>query len=132
MSVLTDVINAVAALVNKTTPFAPVTIGTEKPLQGISLIPRGGVTDTTFLEKSSTNELFLMLNGKHDDQETLMSTLDRIHRALVQAKDYPSGEGWQITNIQTENHPFPEGYDESMQLWEYSSDLLVKFFYMKG
>lgn len=130
MAVLSDIIEAVRSMAEDAAGGA-IQIGSLLPGESIALILRGGNPEATFLSKGSVNELRLMLDGKSADQKALIDTLDSIHRALTQRTSYPETETYQITNIITVNHPFPDGYDESRQLWEISSDLAVSFYYKK-
>ena len=130
MAVLSDIIEAVRSMAEEAVGGA-IQIGSLLPGESVALILRGGNPETTFLSKGSANELRLMLDGKAADQKALLDALDSIHQALTQRTSYPETETYQITNI-TVNHPFPDGYDESRQLWEISSDLAVSFYYKKG
>jgi hypothetical protein len=82
------------------------------------------------MNRGSRQSFFVALNGKHSNQQTVVTALSAIHKALTQLKNYPAGVGWEILSIETSATPnFIE--QESSGQWLYGSILQVSF-YMKG
>lgn len=129
MSVYSDVIEAVATLINNQNPYATVTIGAMPPTNGIALAWASSF-NRLFWDKKAAVEFSAVLNGKHSNQQTVADGLSDIHTALNFMTAYPSADNFQITNIETESAPSYIGREENNQ-WLYGSSIRVKF-YLKG
>lgn len=97
---------------------------------GLSLQVGAGSPDETYLDKGSTNTLFFLLNGKHTNQATLISDLDKAHLTLSRMKTYGQGDDWQILNIESSTTPRQIGKGSNGE-WLYGSILRVTI-YIKG
>lgn len=128
MSVLTDVLNAVIDLAQATNPYAVIQVGAMPVDNGISMTYGAGSPDATFMDKGAEYSMHLVCNGKHTDQQAVLDALANIHQTLTQATSYPSGAGWQITNIITT--AAPTYLDRQVNdWWLYGSSLKVTFYY---
>lgn len=129
-TVIDGVMLAVIDLMNDTQPFAPVTRGALGA--GNSIVCEIGPTgaDAVFMDKNSLIPLDVTLNGKHSDLETLSLSLNTIFSALTRAKQYPSGNGWEIYDITVGTLPQIIGREEN-EGWIMAGSLDVKF-YWKG
>lgn len=129
MSVRDDVLTAVIALAQAvSTVYSDISRGALPADNGITMTAATGAPETTFLDKSTTEQLTVVCNGKHSNQQTVIAALDDIHAALTRATSYPSGAGWQITNVETIAAPGYIGRETNNQ-WLYGSSLRVKFYY---
>lgn len=129
MSVYTDVLQAVIDLMNSMNPYAPVIIGAMPPDDGISAAWASSAYNP-FFNKLAAVEMTAVLNGKHNDQKTVLDGLGAIHTGLSMRKEYPAAENFQITDISTLGAPSYLGREENKE-WLYGSSLRVKF-YVRG
>lgn len=127
MSVFEEILTAVIGLAQATHPFSTITIGALPADNGICMAYASGAPQTTFLDKGMAYQQTIVCNGKHTSQETLAAALGSIHIALTQAKDYPTAQTWQITDIETISAPSYLGREQNSQ-WLYGSSLRVKFY----
>ena len=81
--------------------------------------------ETVYLDKNQYIPIDLTINGKHDDLEVLTDTMNLIHENLTMARSYPSGNGWEIVDIQTMTEPQVVAREDSNQ-WVMASALYVK------
>ncbi len=127
LSIYDEVLMSIISLMEETAPYAPILIGPMPESNGISIAWANGAPTSTFLNKNASMDMSLVLNGKHQEQATISSTLGRIHAALTRRKQYPESTKWQITDISTTNAPCYLGREQNNQ-WLYGSSLRVKFF----
>nr|DAF70105.1 MAG TPA: Minor capsid protein from bacteriophage [Caudoviricetes sp.] len=99
------------------------------PENGISMAYSSGSLET-YLDKKAAVTMSVVLNGKHDNQQTVLDTLGKIHTYLNMRKTYPQTNNFQIANILTTSPPSYLGREENRQ-WLYGSSLAVRF-YLKG
>lgn len=130
MSVINDVMEAVIGLMNGTHPFAAVTRGALPTGEGISCEVGPSRAMETYLDKNTFVPLDVTINGKHKNLKTLSDTLNDIHSTLTRATSYPSGTGWEITDIENGTLPQIIGREKD-NTWLMASSLTVKF-YQKG
>lgn len=126
MSVYDDVLMAVLNMAQQTKPYANIVIGSMPPDKGIAMAYANGALET-YLNKAATITMTLALNGKHNDQRTVLDALGKIHMELNTRKNYPATDAYQITNIKTISPPCYIGRDENGQ-WLYGSSLEIQFF----
>ena len=81
--------------------------------------------ETVYLDKNQYIPIDLTINGKHDDLNVLSDALNLIHESLTMARSYPSGNGWEIVDIQTMTEPQVVAREDSNQ-WVMASALYVK------
>ena len=81
--------------------------------------------ETVYLDKNQYIPIDLTINGKHDDLEVLTDAMYLIHESLTMARSYPSGNGWEIVDIQTMTEPQVVAREDSNQ-WVMASALYVK------
>ena len=81
--------------------------------------------ETVYLDKNQYIPIDLTINGKHDDLEVLTDAMNLIHESLTMARSYPSGNGWEIVDIQTMTEPQVVAREDSNQ-WVMASALYVK------
>ena len=131
MSVINDVLLDVIGMMNATKPYADIIIGAMPADNGIACAIATGSPDTTFLDKSKSYQLTLVLNGKNSDQKTVSDALNDIHQALTQTESYTDTTTYQITDIDTISTPSYIGREENKQ-YLYGSSLRVRFFYKRS
>ena len=129
MSTYNDVLLAVVNLAQKTQPYSAIVIGSMPPENGISMAYSSGSLET-YLDKKAAVTMSVVLNGKHDNQQTVLDSLGKIHTYLNMQKTYPETGNFQIVNILTTSPPSYLGREENSQ-WLYGSSLAIRF-YMKG
>lgn len=128
MSVINEVVEAVIGLMNGLHPFAAVTRGALPTGPGLTCEVGPSTPLAVHMDKNSVIPLDVTLNGKHADLKTLSDTLNDIHSALTRARSYPSGEGWQIVDIQ--NYTLPQIIGrEGNNDWLMASSLSVTFYW---
>ena len=129
MSVYDEVLLAVVNLAQETQPYSTIAIGSMPPENGISMAYSSGSLET-YLNKKAAVTMSVVLNGKHDNQQTVLDTLGKIHTYLNMRNTYPQANNFQIVNILTTSPPSYLGREENRQ-WLYGSSLAIRF-YLKG
>lgn len=128
-SIIKQVLDAVRALAQGSGfAYAPIVNGALTPNNGLSMTLAGGGMDTTFLSVGQSISLTLTLNAKHEDQAAAQNALNNLHAYLTRRKNFPRGDGWQITSITTDSVPMYLDREQSKQ-WLYGSGLAVRFYY---
>lgn len=128
MSVINEVVEAVIGLMNTTRTFAPVTRGALPTGPGITCEVGPSSVRSLYMDKNTYVPLDIAINGKHHDLRILSDAMNDIHSALTRAKSYPSGVGWQITDIK--NYTLPEVIGrEHNNDWLMASALSVEFYW---
>lgn len=114
------------AIINMAEQAAGVSIvtGSMPPDNGIAMTGQAA-PQTIMLDIGSNERMSVVCNGKNTDQQTVISQLDTIHRALTRRKDFPTGSGWQVYAIETVASPRLLGREQNSE-WLYASSLLVK------
>ncbi len=130
MSVINDVLRAVIEYAQAENPYADIVIGSMPADNGLSIAIGAGGANYTALDKGMSYELNLVLNGKHHNQQTVADTLNDIHQALSQRKEYLNTDEFQITDISTITAPNYIGREPNNQ-WLYGSSIKVKFYFRK-
>lgn len=128
MSVINEVVEAVIDLINTQTPFAAVTRGALPTGAGITCEVGPSTPLEWHMDKNSVIPLDIALNGKHHNLKTLSDALNDIHGALTRATEYPSGDGWQIVDIDNGTLPQVIGREDNND-WLMASALSVKFYW---
>ena len=127
-SVINAAVEAVIAWINTLKPFATMTRGALPTGNGLTCEVGPSRPEAVYLDKGQYIPLDLVLNGKHTSLETLMDCMNNIHGALTMAHEYPSGTGWQITDITTYTAPEYIGREDNGQ-WLAASSLAVKLYW---
>lgn len=130
MAIHDDILDAVTALIDAVGLYALCGIGSLPADNGISAYLSTGSSTTTYLNKKSKDEAFIVVNAKHTDNRTALSALSAIHSALTKIRDYPHSDNYQIFNIETSTSPNFISHLDNGQ-WIYGSILKIKF-YNKG
>lgn len=128
MSAINSVMEAVIGMMNGLQPFATVTRGALPTGPGLTCEIGPSAPQAVHMDKNSVIPLDVTLNGKNADLKTLSDTMNDIHGALTRARSYPSGEGWQIVDIQNATLPQIIGREEN-NIWLMASALSVTFFW---
>ena len=126
---LTQVLQAVRTKA-QTAVTKSIVFGALPPDDGISMALATGALDETFLDKGQNYHASVVINAKSADQLNALEWLSVIHETLTLTEEYPSGENWQIANIETTGIPMYLGREENRQ-YEYGSSVRIDF-YMKG
>lgn len=124
MSVQNDILLAVIGMAEQTEPYTDIIIGALPVSDGLCMQISSGAPATTFLNKGMPYEFNVVFNGKHSNQQTVSDTMNNIHLALTQTKNYPQTDEYQITDIETITTPFY--LDREDQQWLYGSSLRIK------
>ena len=114
------------AKVGNTTVIPAVVVGAMPPHNSLAAQVTTGATDTTYLNKGIEIGLSIVLNGKHESQQTVCDTLNLIHQSLTMTKDYPSTDDYQIVDIRTDSFPNYIGREDNQFL--YGSAFRVRAF----
>lgn len=130
MSVINDVLIAVIGMTDNLNLYAPIIIGSLPTDNGLCMAIAAGGANSTFLDKGMQYVIDVVFNGKHENQQTISDTLNNVHQALTQTKNYPQTSTYQITNIETSSTPTYLDREANKQ-WLYGSSLRIKFYYRK-
>lgn len=128
MSAINGVMEAVIQMINDLHPFAAVTRGALPTGHGLTCEVGPSSPQAVHMDKNSVIPLDVTLNGKHPDLRVLSDTMNDIHSALTRARSYPSGEGWQIVDIQNDTLPQIIGREGNNE-WLMASSLSVTFYW---
>ena len=130
-SVINEVVEAVIALMNATTPFATVTRGALPTGNGLCCEVAPSSYNAVFMDKNAYIFLDVTMNGKHHSLKTLSEAMNKIHSALTRAKTYTAdttNHRWQIVDITNKTLPQIIGREDN-QDWLMASSLSVKFYW---
>lgn len=108
-----------------------IVVGALPPLDGISMAISTGSTGTTFFDKGLNQIISIVINAKSSDQQNALEWLANIHEALTLTETYPSGTGWQITNIESSELPMYMDREQNNQ-YLYGSAVRVYYYIKKG
>lgn len=131
ISVINEVMEAVIALMNATTPFATVTRGALTTGNSLTAEVAPSSPDRVFMDKNSYVFLDVTMNGKHHSLKTLSEAMNKIHSTLTRAKSYTAdttSNRWQIVDITNRTLPQIIGREDN-QDWLMASSLSVKFYW---
>ena len=130
MSFIDEMLEKITQLAEETEPYADIVYGSDPPINGICMIPSGGMPADTFFDKGQVVKMPILLNGKNKDQQLLIDTLCNIHAALTKVKDYSrlNTEAVQIIDIASITLPTIIGREQNKQ-WICGSTLEVTFYW---
>ena len=117
MNAITQVFDAFMDMLSALNLYAMPIIGAMPPHNGIAAQITTGATDTTYLDKGIEIGLSIVLNGKHESQQTVCDTLNLIHQSLTQTKQYPKNNDFQIVDIRTDSFPNYIGREDNEYLY---------------
>ena len=126
-SIINQVVEAVIGLMNGLSLFATVTRGALPTGYGITCEVGPSTARETYLSKDRLYPLDVTINGKHANLKTLSDAMNSIHSNLTRKTEYPSGNGWQITDITDATLPQRIGREENNE-WLMASSLSVIFY----
>ena len=118
-------VEAVMDLIDGLDLFALISRGALGTGNGLACEVGPTSPEAVYLDKHQYIPIDLTINGKHDDLELLMDTMNLIHEELTMRRSYPSGNGWQVVDITTMTEPQIIAREDSNQ-WVMASALLVK------
>ncbi len=132
MSFYSDLIDNIAEKAEALGIYADIVYGSDPPYNGICMIPSSVGPADTHLNKGMVYDLPVLLNGKHEDQQTLLNDLTAIHAALTRRTDYSdiSTMQCQVIDISTTALPSIIGREQNKQ-WICGSSFNVKFYWRK-
>ena len=125
MSIINEAIESVMDLIDSLDLYASITRGALGTGNYLCCEIGPSSPDEVYLDKTQYIPLDLTINGKHSNLETLSDALNQIHEDLTMAKSYPSGNSWQIVDIQTMTEPQVIGREPD-NLWMMASSLYIK------
>ena len=132
MSMYDEILLAVKALATaQASPYTSILHGAMPQADSLAMYAGPGGEDERYLDRGGTYSFPIVLNGKHLNRQTVVTAMSNIHKALTQRKEYPAGEGWEVTNIRTTTSPNFIEQESSTKQWLYGSVLDVEF-YVKG
>ena len=110
--------------------YASIVFGSDPPYNGLCMIQSSGAPTDTHLDKGMIYRLPVVLNGKNDNQLTLLTDLTRIHEALTRKTDYAdiSTDDCQVIDIATTSTPSIIGRQQNSQ-WVCGSSFDVYFYW---
>ena len=126
MNAITQVFDAFMDMVDSVLSPSVCVIGAMPPHNGYAAQITTGATDTTYLDKGIEIGLSIVLNGKHESQQTGCDTLNLIHQSLTQTNQYPKNNDFQIVDIRTDSFPNYIGREDNEYL--YGSAFRVRAF----
>lgn len=128
-----ELLQAVMTLVTShASPYTTIDHGAMPEENGLAMYPGPGFSEQTHMDKGGIQIVYIVLNGKHSNLETLLASLSKTHRELSLLEVYPSGGDWEILNIETSTPPNYLGREDSgTRQWLYGSILRVTY-YSKG
>lgn len=118
-------VEAVMDMIDEMGLFSLISRGALGTGNGLTCEVGPTVPEAIYLDKNQYIPIDLTINGKHDDLEVLTDAMNLIHESLTMATDYPSGNGWEIVDIQTMTEPQVVAREDSNQ-WVMASALYVK------
>ena len=128
-----EILDAIVEMVKQNTSY-PVVVGGNPTKESVA-VTGFSAPSTTYLDRDTSQNYDITVNGKSGDQENLLAQLSSIHRALTLRKDFPHSQKWQIVSIDTTASPRLIGVEEAERTrYIYGSSLSVKFYAlgMKG
>ena len=127
MSMYSSVLRAAIDMTTGMGLYAPVLIGPMPLENGLSIAIAAGAPEYD-MDRGERHEISLVLNGKHENQQTVLEALGLIHERLTMRKDFPvTPDGCRITSIETISAPSYIGREDNNQ-WLYGSSLRVRFY----
>ena len=126
-SVLNAAIESVMDLIDGMKLYANITRGALGTGNSLCCEVAPSVPEQVYMDKNSYTPLTLAINGKHDNLQTLSDSLNNIMDTLTRLKEYPSGGGWQITDITNGNMPRVIGREDNNS-WLMACDIVIKIF----
>ena len=124
-SIINQVIESVAGLINDLGLFATITRGALGTEESLSCEIGPTSPETVWFDKNQYIPIDLTINGKHKNLATLSDAMNVIHETLTMMFTYPYGDKWQITDIATLTEPQVIGREQDNR-WIMASALLVK------
>ena len=130
MNFIGEMIGKVADLAETTEPYASIVFGSDPPLNGICMIQNGGYAPETHLNRGMMYSVPVLLNGKHENQQTVLDALTAIHEVLTKHENYNdvSTDAVQVVAITTTAAPSVIGREQNNQ-WICGSSFDVSFYW---
>ncbi len=130
MTFIDEMIDRVVDLAEMTEPYASIVFGSNPPLNGICMIRNGGYAPETHLNKGMMYSVPVLLNGKHENQQTVLDALTAIHEVLTKHNNYSdvSTDAIQVVAITTTAAPSVIGREQNNQ-WICGSSFDVSFYW---
>ena len=125
-----EVLEAVIALMNATSPFATVTRGALPTGNGLTCEIGPSMPSEIHMDKNTVVPMDVTINGKHANLKTVSNAMNKIHAVLTRAFSYPADENnrWEIVDIENANLPMIVGREQNNE-WLLASALTVKFYW---
>ena len=130
-SIINQAIEAVMDLIDALSLFATITRGALGTEESLSCEIGPSSPEIICLDKEQYFPIDLTINGKNKNLQTLSDSMNLIHERLTMMFEYPSGDNWKITDIQTMTAPQIIGREQDNR-WMMASSLSVKIYMMKG
>ena len=130
MSFISDIMENVATAAETTTPYAQIVYGSDPPENGICMMQNGGFATEDHLNTGKLYTLPVLLNGKHESQQTLLNALTAIHVRLTKTHDHTDlgTEDVQVIAVRTTAAPMIVGREQNNQ-WIAGSSFEIDFYW---
>lgn len=130
MSAIETLMDAVMTLAETTHPYADIVYGSDPPINGICMIHNGGYAPDIHMDSGRVFSLPVLLNGKHENQLTVLNALSAIHERLTKPLAYRAlgNEEVQIISIETTSAPAVIGREQNNQ-WVCASSFSIRFYW---
>jgi hypothetical protein len=111
-------------------PGPQIVYGSDPPADGVCMIQGAGFAPEEYMDTGKLCSLPVLVNGKSEDQYTVLERLTAIHEALTKTFDYAalSDEHVQVISIRTTASPSVIGREQNRQ-WICGSSLEVTFYW---
>lgn len=112
--------------------YAPIVYGSDPPDSGIVMSQASGFPTSKHLDTGMQYTIPVVLNGKNNDQKTLLDTIESIHRLLTKTFDYSmlNTRDAQVYDISTTASPSIIGREQNRQ-WICGSSLDITIYWRK-
>lgn len=124
-TVINQAVEAVMDLIDGLSLFASIYRGALGTGDGLCCEVGPSSPASVYLDKNKYLPIDFVINGKHENLETLTEAMNKIHESLTMMTTYPAGENWHIVDISTMTEPQIIGREDSNQ-WVMASSLYVK------
>ena len=126
-SIINQAIESVMDMIDGLGLYSGITRGALGSGNGLCCELSPSIPAEVYLSKDYYIPATLAINGKHDNLQTLSDALNTILDTLSTAKEYTSGDDWQIVDITSGNLPRVIGREENNR-WLMACDLVIKIY----
>lgn len=112
------------------TGYSSISLGAMPQNNGLAMVIGSGAETERYL-CGGMQQISIVINGKHSNQQTVLTALSDIHQGLSR-QNYTNNSKlnatrWQITNITTSSSPNYLKFETADKQWLYGSIIQVDF-----